>query len=73
MIINVKVKPHSGKQEIKRISEGDYVISLKKPVKDNKANLELIKLLSKELKVPSKNINIIKGLTGKNKIIKIHN
>lgn len=71
MKIEVKVKPASGKQKIEKISEAKYIISLKKPAEDNKANIELIKLLGKELKVSSKSINIIKGLKSKNKIIKI--
>ena len=71
MKIKVNVKPHSGKQEIKKISENEYVVYLKKPAQDNKANIELIKLLGKELNVGSKNIKIIKGLTSKNKIIEV--
>lgn len=71
MILKIKVKPHSGKQEVEKISDEEYKISLKSVPEDNKANIELIKLLSKKLKVSSKNINIIKGLTSKNKIVKI--
>ena len=71
MIIKIKVKPSSEKQEIKKIGDEEYKVNLKKPAEDNKANLELIKLLSKKLKVSSKNIKIIKGLTSKNKIVKI--
>jgi len=72
MIIKVKVKPSSGKQEIEKISNERYKVNLKKPAEENKANIELIKLLSRKMKVPFKNINIIKGLTSKNKIIKIN-
>ena len=71
MIIKVKVRSNSGKQEVEKINEGGYRVSLKSFPEDNNANLELIKLLSKELKVPSKNINIIKGLKSRNKIIEI--
>ena len=71
MIINVKVKLNSGKQEVVKISENEYVVSLKKPAEDNKANIELIKLFSKYLKISPKDIKIIKGLKSKNKIIKI--
>ena len=73
MNIKVKVKPNSGKQEVVKVDEGEYVVSLKKPAQDNKANIELIKLLGKELNVGSKNIKIIKGLKSKNKIIEINN
>ena len=71
MKIEVKVKLNSGKQDVVKISEDKYVVSLKKPAEDNKANIELIKLFSKYLKISSKDIKIIKGLKSKNKIIKI--
>jgi uncharacterized protein (TIGR00251 family) len=68
MIIKIKVKPQSGRQEIKKISENEYLVYLKKPPEDNRANLELIGLLKKYF---SRNINIIKGLKSKNKLIRV--
>jgi len=68
MIINVKVKPNSGKQEIENIDDNNYKISLKSKPEDNKANIELIKLLKKHF---GKNIKIIKGLRSRNKVIEI--
>ncbi len=66
MIIKVKVKPGSNKQEIIKINDDEYKISLKKRAEDNKANIELIKLLKSYF---NKNIKIIKGLRSRNKII----
>jgi uncharacterized protein len=71
MILKIKVKPGSGKQEITKISNDEYLVSLKQRAEDNKANIELIKLLKKYLKVEVGDINIIKGLKSKNKIIEI--
>ena len=68
MIIQVKVYPHSGKEEIVKVTEDSYKVYLKKPAEDNKANIELLKLLKRHFKVEAK---IIKGLTNKNKIVKI--
>jgi len=68
MIISVKVKTSSKKQEIIKTKNNKYLISLKQPAINNKANLELIKLLKKNLK---KDIKIIKGLRSKNKIIEL--
>jgi len=71
-IIQVKVKPGSGREEIKKISEKQYLVWLKKPAEDNKANIELIKLLRKYFsKYEVKNIKIIKGLRSRNKIIEV--
>jgi len=67
MKIKVKVKPGSGRSEV--VEEGRVLrISLKSNAEDNKANLELIKLLKKYFK---KDIKIIKGLKSRDKIVEI--
>jgi len=67
MKIQIKVKPGSSKQEIRR--EGEiYVVSLKSKPIEGKANVELLKVLKKEF---GNNVKIIKGLTSKNKVIEI--
>ena len=68
MIIKVKVFPSSGREEIIKIFENEYKIYLKKAPEDNKANIELIKVLKKYF---LKDINIIKGLKSRNKIIDV--
>lgn len=67
----MKVKPNSSKQEIINCSEGKYVAYLKSAPENNKANIELIKLISKELNIPSSNIKIKFGKSSHNKIIEI--
>ena len=69
MKIKVKVKPGSKKQEINKISETEYVVSLKSRAEDNKANIELLKLLNKKFK---KHTNILKGKTSKNKVLEVN-
>jgi len=73
MILKIKIRPNSGKQEIIRVSEDEYAVSLKKPAEDNKANIELLKLLKKHFKITAGDIKIIKGLKSRNKIIEIKN
>jgi uncharacterized protein (TIGR00251 family) len=70
MIINVRVKTNSEKQLIEKISGFEYKISLKSIPEDNKANIELMKLLKKHL---NKDIKIIKGFKSRNKIIEVLN
>lgn len=69
MIIKIKVYPHSGREEIIKNSDKEYKAYLKKPAEDNKANIELLKLLKKYFK---KDINIIKGLKSRNKIVEVY-
>ena len=68
MKIQVKVKPSSGKQEIEK--KGDfYLVYLKSPPENNRANLELIKLLQKYFN--SRDIKIKSGFKSKNKIVEV--
>ena len=71
MNIHVKVKPNSSQQKIESFGNNRYLIYLTEPAEDNKANLELIKILSKYFKNPATRIKIKFGLTGKEKIIEI--
>jgi len=67
MKIEVKVKTASGKQGIKKVGE-KYIVNLRERAEDNKANIELLKLLKRKFK---KGVRIIKGLKSKNKIVEI--
>jgi len=68
MIIKIKVKTNSRKQEIIQLKGDEYLISLKESPDNNKANKELLKLLNKKFK---KEVKILKGLRSKNKIVEI--
>ena len=69
-VIKVILKPNSSKNKIKEFDSerGAYKIDIKAPAQENKANLELIKFLSKSL---NKKIKILSGLKSREKLIKI--
>ncbi|MFW0885004.1 DUF167 domain-containing protein [Candidatus Acidulodesulfobacterium sp. H_13] len=75
-LIEIEVKTGSKlkKFEISERADGIKIklYILERPV-DNKANKAIIKYLSEILNIPKKNIEIIKGLKAKNKLIKISN
>lgn len=71
MIINVKVKPNSGKKEIKKLAEDSYEASVKEPAEKDKANKELLKMLADFFSVHSSKIKIISGLKSRKKILRI--
>ena len=68
MIIKIRVKPESREQKIEKISDSEYEINLKERAEDNKANIELLKLLKRYF---NKQTKIIKGFRSRNKVIKI--
>mgnify|MGYP001610871769 CR=1 FL=1 len=72
MLISVKAKPKSGKSEIIEIvKDKEYVICLKAEAENNKANIEMINLLSKYFKTSYNHIRIKGGKTSKNKVVEV--
>ncbi|MEK6812201.1 MAG: DUF167 domain-containing protein [Nanoarchaeota archaeon] len=67
--IKVKVKPNSRKQSVEKEGE-TYLVQVKSPAENNKANIEVIKLLEKYFK---KSVKIKSGLTSRNKIVEVEN
>lgn len=70
--INIKVITNAKRQEIKKQEEVFKVYLKSKPEKD-KANKELISLLADYFKISKYNIEIIKGVHSKEKVLKIEN
>lgn len=71
--LKVKVQPKSGKHEIGDIlANGTVKIKLKSAPENNKANKELIELLSDFFEVRSPHIMILSGETSRLKTVEIH-
>lgn len=71
VILQVKVKPNSKLQSMVKDQEGTYIIHLKSPPVDGKANQELIKVLAKQFNIPKSQVTIKSGLSSKNKLIEL--
>jgi uncharacterized protein (TIGR00251 family) len=70
MKIQVRVKPGSRTEELSR--EGDsYIVKVKEPAREGKANQEVINLLAEHLSVPKSQIRILRGFRSRNKVIEI--
>jgi len=67
----VRVKTNSGKQEIVEFGDHRYLIYLKSVPEDNKANIELLNLLSKHIGVPALKLKIVSGLTSQDKVLEV--
>ncbi|MBS3100287.1 DUF167 domain-containing protein [Candidatus Pacearchaeota archaeon] len=75
MIINVKVNPNKKEQSINE-QEGCYIINLTSPAEtspaeDNKANIELIKMLAEHFNTNQMNIRIKHGKNSRKKLVEI--
>lgn len=71
MYIKVKVKAGSRKEEIEKVNENTFYISVKEKAERNIANNRILEILSLELKIPINKIRIINGHQSPSKLISI--
>ena len=70
MKISVKVIPNSKIEEV--IREGDrFLVRVKEPAKEGKANGAVIKSLAAYFKVPQRQVVISSGFGSRNKVIEV--
>ena len=79
ILLNIKVVPNSSKTMIMGVEAAGIIeepflkIKISSPANENKANEELIKFLSKELKLPKTSIELVKGSKNKEKKLLLKN
>ena len=67
MKIKIRVNPKSKKSEV--IKKGEqYIVNVKSPAENNKANIELLKVLKKYF---GKDVEIKSGKTSRRKIVEM--
>ena len=70
MKIQVKVKPNSKTEELSQ--KGDsFIVKVKEPPKEGKANQAVIKLLAEHFGVPQSQVRILSGFRSRNKVIEV--
>ena len=73
MKIIVKTKPGAKENKIEKVDEANYIVHIKEPPKDGKANAALVKFLAEYFDVSPSMVEIISGYMARVKVIEIHN
>jgi len=71
MRIYVRVSPRSSKNEVIKISEGEYKVKLTAPPVDGQANDMLIKVLAYHFGISRSSLQIVGGKSTKTKMVEI--
>ena len=71
MRIYVKVIPRASKNEVVKISDGEYKVKLTAPPVDGKANGMLLKILAEHFNVSKSSLQIVGGKTARVKIVDV--
>ena len=73
MRIFVKAKPNSREEKIEKIDENNYIVRVKEPPEQGKANEAIRNALAVCFKTSSSSVKIVSGYSSRNKIIEIKN
>ena len=71
MKIFVKAKPLSKEEKIEKIDEINFIIAVKEPPKDGKANRAIVRALALYFNVAPSRINLISGFSSKQKVFEV--
>ncbi len=71
MNLSVRVKPRSRTTGVKKVSEREFVVCVRSPALEGRANEEAIELLVDFFGVPKSRISVLRGAKSRNKIIRI--
>ena len=71
MLIHIKIKPNSNKDEVVKKNDASYVVFVREEAKENKANYAMLLLLAEYLNVPVSILRIITGHHTPSKIVAV--
>ncbi len=73
MRISIRVMPRSKKPGIEARPDGTLVVRVSAPSVENRANEAVVEALAGHFGVPRRLVSILRGNTGRNKIVEIGN
>lgn len=71
MRITVRVKPNAKQETVETVSATEYIVRVKEPPREGRANEAVIAALSAHFRVPRSRITIVRGASGKAKTVDI--
>jgi len=73
MKIIIKAKPGAKEDKIEKVDEANYIVYVKAPPIDGKANAAIIKLLAHHFDISQSLVEIISGHMARVKVVEINN
>lgn len=71
MTISVKVKPNAKKESVEQLPDGSFLISVKAPAAEGRANARLVKVLASYFGIAPSCVAIISGISSRTKRVEI--
>jgi len=71
MKIFVKAKPSSKKESVDAVDESHFIIAVKEPPREGKANIAIAEALGAHFHIPFSRIRLISGFSSREKVFEL--
>ena len=71
MKIFVKAKPLAKEEKVEKIDETNFIVAVKEPPKEGKANRAIAKALASHFNVAPSRVSLVSGFSSKQKVFEI--
>ena len=71
MRISIRVKTNARKNEVTKLEDGKFLVSVAVSPIEGKANKKVVELLAEYFDKPKRAISIIRGLSSRDKVVEI--
>jgi len=71
MRINIKARPNFKEEKVEKISDTDFIVYVKEPPVQGKANRAIVNALAEYFGIASTRIKIVSGWTSRQKVVEI--
>ncbi|HXK40511.1 MAG TPA: DUF167 domain-containing protein [Candidatus Paceibacterota bacterium] len=71
MKINVKAKPNSHEEKVEKVSDTEFIVSVKEPPVQGRANRAIINALALHFGIASVRVKIVSGHISRQKVVEI--
>lgn len=71
MKIFVKAKPGAKKESVEKVDANNFIVSVKEPAKEGRANWAIERALARHFKVSPSQVRIISGQKSRQKVVEI--
>lgn len=71
MKLFVKAKPSAREDKVEKISDNTFIVAVKEPPMDGRANSAIVSAIAEFFNVPKSRVRIVAGLASRQKIIEV--
>ncbi len=71
MKISARVKPNAKENKVEKISDNEFLVWVKAPAQENRANQAAREILAEYFGVAKSRVNLLKGKTSRQKVFEV--